>query len=544
MKLLNTSELDVIKILGLTATGRHGVYPSERRDGQPFRVDVIMHVDTRGAATDDDLSRTVDYSEVAADVNEILAGPPVYLIETLAQQVAEAVLKYEAVQIVEVEVHKPDAPIDYEFKDVSMTIRRAREDLHDTSEGDKTSAETQARKIIEANAGAEHAPEDDDLTKPPRDEVRAIVAFGANMGTPWQTLGKAVIDLDNAPGVSVTGISALFRTAPVLGVEQDPQDDYYNAVAEIRTSLSPLGLLAVVQQIEDDHGRVRNERWGPRTLDLDIITYEGIRSDDPKLTLPHPRAHERAFVLEPWLQVDRNATVGRHGRVDVLARQVRDQEIENVADFWVESASQGIYPGKAQPQVDLIQPSERVRHDGLGAGERGQSDAGERGQSDATKQSRSEGAGETGRHARVSEPQASDIGSHTSDSAADSAAQAGDLGSRANERTESPLDTPRRATKRRARHALPDWHRRKPQRIVDDADELYRIEPQRTDKETAKPRPRPRMERGLADDFATGLIPIVDEAPTRVSRRTIVRPTVTGSIPITRPDGREGETES
>ena len=483
---------------------------------------------------------TVDYSEVAADVNEILAGPPVYLIETLAQQVAEAVLKYEAVQIVEVEVHKPDAPIDYEFKDVSMTIRRAREDLHDTSEGDKTSAETQARTIIDASAGAKHAPEDDDLTKPPRDEVRAIVAFGANMGTPWQTLGQAVIDLDNAPGVSITGISALFRTAPVLGVEQDPQDDYYNAVAEIRTSLSPLGLLAVVQQIEDDHGRVRHEHWGPRTLDLDIITYEGIRSDDPKLTLPHPRAHERAFVLEPWLQVDRNATVGRHGRVDVLARQVRDQEIENVADFWVESASQGIYPGEEQPQVDLIQPSERVHHAGLGAGETGRHARDAESQTSAPASRFSEASLHTSdpkSQTNESSPKATDTAVRTGDFVADSA-------SRSSEGTESPLGAPRRSTKRRARHALPDWHRRKPQRIVDDADELYRIEPQPSVKEATQPRPRPRMERGLADDFATGLIPIVDEAPTRVSRRTIVRPTVTGSIPITRPDGREGETES
>ena len=120
------SGLDVIKILGLTATGRHGVYAFERREGQQFTVDVIMYVDTRGAARGDDLSQTVDYSEVAADVNAVLAGPPVFLIETLAQKVAEVVLKYEAVQIVQVVVHKPHAPMDLEFSDVSMTITRAR----------------------------------------------------------------------------------------------------------------------------------------------------------------------------------------------------------------------------------------------------------------------------------------------------------------------------------------------------------------------------------------------------------------------------------
>ncbi len=536
MKLLNTSDLDVIKILGLTATGKHGVYPSERRDGQPFRVDVIMHVDTRSAATDDDLSRTVDYSEVAADVNAILAGPPVYLIETLAQRVAEAVLKYEPVQIVEVEVHKPDAPIDYEFKDVSMTIRRSREEL------DENRSKGQERPTASV-AGMGRPPgekaipvEDDDLTKPPRDEVRAIIAFGANLGTPWQTLGQAVIDLDNAPGVSITGVSALFRTAPVLGEEQDPQNDYYNAVAEVRTSLSPLGLLAVIQQIESDHGRVRTEHWGPRTLDLDIITYEGIRSDDPKLILPHPRAHERAFVLEPWLQVDQNATVGRHGRVDVLVEQVRDQEIEHVADFWVEQAAQGIYPGEEEVHVGLIQPSESVLHSTPVPSEHARASvpaSADRGYNGTLGQSSQEPAS-----AESPSSSRSDVRRprHATDGVeAQAQTQAQQIGE----------SEPRHlaGTEPQAKRALPNWHRRKPQRIVDDADELFPIEPKRPIQRRAKHRPRPRMESGLADDFATGLIPIT-EPPTRISRRTIMRPTVTGAIPVVKPGEEEGEIES
>ncbi|MDO5048612.1 MAG: 2-amino-4-hydroxy-6-hydroxymethyldihydropteridine diphosphokinase [Actinomycetaceae bacterium] len=542
MKLLNTSEFDVIKIMGLTANGRHGVYPYERRDGQPFRVDVIMHVDTRSAANEDDLSRTVDYSEVAADVNAILAGPPVYLIETLAQRVAEAVLQHEAVQIVEVEVHKPDAPMNYEFNDVSMTIRRTRDEVQaarreagarDGGASDDTSASRQTAASPVGRATLATVDEDDDLTRSPHDEVRAVIALGANMGDAWQTLAQAVLALDGAPGVSIAGVSALFRTAPVLAPGQASQDDYYNAVAEVRTSLSPLGLLSVCQQIEDEFGRVRTEHWGPRTLDLDIITYEGVRSDDPQLTLPHPRAHERAFVLEPWLQVDRNATVGRHGRVDVLVEQVRDQRIENVADFWVEEASQGTYPGK-QRDVQDPAPSDSAQSD---ASLNGDVSAVYGAPSDTRPIPRVD---LTGDEPVAKPPIAREPGTSERLSA-------GTLPTRAS---------------RHGRRRLPKWHPLKPRRIVDDASELYRIEPETArptgrharsyafenhDEVPARPRTRqrPRMESGLAEDFATGLLPISEE-PKRMSRRTIVRPTVTGAIPITKPNGHgeRGEAES
>jgi 2-amino-4-hydroxy-6-hydroxymethyldihydropteridine diphosphokinase len=113
----------------------------------------------------------------------------------------------------------------------------------------------------------------------------------------------------------VLAISPVYQTAPVGG---PAQPDYLNAVLAVRTALDPRALLAATQGIEADFGRVRAERFGPRTLDIDIISYDGEVSDDPVLTLPHPRAHERAFVLAPWHDVDPAASLPGRGPVAAL----------------------------------------------------------------------------------------------------------------------------------------------------------------------------------------------------------------------------------
>lgn len=117
---------DRIALQGLSARGRHGWTAGERQSGQEFRVDVVLGVDTRAAATSDDLSDTVDYGDVAARVADIIAGEPVKLVETLAQRIADTCLGYAGVQDVEVTVHKPEAPVSVPFDDVTVTIRRAR----------------------------------------------------------------------------------------------------------------------------------------------------------------------------------------------------------------------------------------------------------------------------------------------------------------------------------------------------------------------------------------------------------------------------------
>jgi 7,8-dihydroneopterin aldolase/epimerase/oxygenase len=117
---------DRIALRGLTAQGRHGWFPTEREAGQEFSVDVVLGVDARAAAASDDLGDTVDYSKIAEQVIDTLAGEPVKLIETLAQRIADVCLSYDLVEDVEVTVHKPEAPVPVPFDDVTVTIRRAR----------------------------------------------------------------------------------------------------------------------------------------------------------------------------------------------------------------------------------------------------------------------------------------------------------------------------------------------------------------------------------------------------------------------------------
>lgn len=469
MALPESQRYDLIRVLGLTAHGRHGVYPTERAEGQPFTVDVTMYVDTRRAADTDDLKHTVDYSEVAQRVAQILSGSPVNLIETLAQRVADAVLDFPAVQIVEVEVHKPYAPMQCEFSDVTMTIRRHR----DTADEDvatvpaKSSVDAQSVGTQPGRSSATEKPvaaepaapstaqksaapvaaklsaaekpgpgtkrsaqkdaEDEPRVLSPRDEDvvleaplfaavsraagwrqsapapvgastpetaptpaavgspaaagsrqsapapagastpqtapapeiqpqpqakpatrrrrgattatnRAILGLGANLGNAPHVLAQAVKELDSAGEIEVRGVSGLFRSAPLLAPGQDPQPDYYNAVVQVETVLSARELLDAVHWVEAQHGRQRRERWGARTLDIDLIIFNEDELDDPQLTVPHPRAAQRAFVLVPWLQIDSQATLQGQA-VAALVQAVADQQLEQLDDSWVEEAA-------------------------------------------------------------------------------------------------------------------------------------------------------------------------------------------------------------
>ena len=131
--------LDEISLTGLTVYGHHGVYDHERADGQPFLVDLRLHLSLRAAAASDDVADTVHYGEVAQRVAAIVGGEPVNLLETLAQRIADALLAEDGVRMVAVTVHKPGAPIDLEFADVSVTIRRARPDAWISAESESRS---------------------------------------------------------------------------------------------------------------------------------------------------------------------------------------------------------------------------------------------------------------------------------------------------------------------------------------------------------------------------------------------------------------------
>ena len=144
-----------------------------------------------------------------------------------------------------------------------------------------------------------------------------VLALGSNLGDRLANLQGGVDALCARPGLSGAGVSPVYETAPVGG---PAQPEYLNAVLVAATTLSAHAVLQRCQKAESALGRVRTERWGPRTLDVDVIVYGTEVSDDPELTLPHPRAHERAFVLAPWHDVDPGAVIPGRGRVaDLLA---------------------------------------------------------------------------------------------------------------------------------------------------------------------------------------------------------------------------------
>ncbi|KRV48937.1 2-amino-4-hydroxy-6-hydroxymethyldihydropteridine pyrophosphokinase [Wenjunlia vitaminophila] len=158
----------------------------------------------------------------------------------------------------------------------------------------------------------------------------AVLSLGSNLGNRLETLQGAVDALEDTPGLRVKAVSPVYETEPV-GVVGQP--NYFNAVVLIKTTLPPFSLLERAGAIEEAFHRVREERWAPRTIDVDIVTYQDVVSTDPALTLPHPRAHERAFVLAPWADVDPDAVLPGRGRVVDLLGTVGRQGVIHREDI-------------------------------------------------------------------------------------------------------------------------------------------------------------------------------------------------------------------
>ena len=147
--------------------------------------------------------------------------------------------------------------------------------------------------------------------------MKAVISLGANIGDPKAQMDIAVALLREA--LEVTAISEYVSTKPVSDIEQP---DYLNAICIAESELPALDLLAVLHGIEKTLGRERLERWGPRKIDLDLIQFGSLLSSADELTLPHPRAHERRFVLEPWHSIDPEAILLTHGRISELLEQL------------------------------------------------------------------------------------------------------------------------------------------------------------------------------------------------------------------------------
>lgn len=299
--------MDQIRLTGVRAVGKHGVLDFEHERAQTFVVDATLFLDLAPAGHSDDLHDTVDYGAIAKGIVAIIEGDHVDLIEKLADRIASMILEYPAVARTQVTVHKPSAPIVVPFDDVSVTVERSRE---------TASAASQVH--------------------------HAVIAMGGNQGDMVATLRDAVRSIDGLASTQVTGVSPLYRT-DAWGMP-DGTPEFHNAVVSVNTRLSALELLRGLQRIEADHGRVRTDHWTSRTLDLDIIDFDGQESQDPDLTLPHPRAWQRAFVLGPWLALEPDAELtGDHaGSVAQLLHESTDRDhIDEIADDWMVGGSVG-----------------------------------------------------------------------------------------------------------------------------------------------------------------------------------------------------------
>ena len=156
---------------------------------------------------------------------------------------------------------------------------------------------------------------------------RVMIGLGSNVGDPIQQIRTALREIDDLEGCSLVRVSSFYESAPVGGVEQAP---FVNAAAEIRTTLSPQALMTSLLGIERLHNRVRSVKNGPRTLDLDILVFNDWQLDQADLVTPHPRAHERAFVLVPLLELAPELVIPGKGLASDLLRQISDQPVNKI----------------------------------------------------------------------------------------------------------------------------------------------------------------------------------------------------------------------
>lgn len=363
---------DTITLTGIRIEAAHGVLAKEKQYPQTFIVDATLHLDLSKAGLSDKLSDTVDYGQIARRIVSTVKSEQVNLLEHLANKIATAILLTAAIEAVDVTIHKPQAPLVVPFSDVSVSIHRtqmpirsvreqARQEAGETDEvlyGSSVNARqaADAREMMAASrraaerevaAGREMAADikraSDDADPAQESESEhsprvhhAIIAMGGNLGNVTSTLRQAVVSMDALKGNQIVGISPLYRTTP-WGMEENTPD-FLNAVVELDTTMSAPQLLQALQLIEAAHGRTREVHWGSRPLDLDIIDFDRMVSTHPDLTLPHPRAWQRAFVLAPLADIDPDFEfTGEHGGpVTELLKHAPDRDgVEMVSQTWI-----------------------------------------------------------------------------------------------------------------------------------------------------------------------------------------------------------------
>lgn len=250
--------MDKICIDELKIFAHHGVFDFENEKGQNFYVNAVLYVDTEKAGITDNLEDSVDYGAVCTLIKKVMTENTYKLIETAAQSVAASILmNYSVVKNVDIEIRKPEAPVDMDFSSISVKISRG---WHKT-----------------------------------------VIALGSNMGDSVEYINTAVEKIKNSPYFKNLKVSELITTKPYGYTNQN---DFINGALSCYTMYSPHGLLEFLQSLEKDAKRVREIHWGPRTLDLDIILYDNDIINEPDLIIPHQDMKNRYFVLKPAAEIE------------------------------------------------------------------------------------------------------------------------------------------------------------------------------------------------------------------------------------------------
>ena len=249
--------MDKIKIKDLELYCRHGVYPEENALGQKFLFSAVLHVSTREAGKTDDLGQSVNYGELGHFIKDFMEAHTYKLLEAVLENLAKAILlRWTQIDRITLEVKKPWAPVGLPLDTVAVEITRGWHSVY--------------------------------------------VALGSNMGEKETYLRNAVLALDEKEDCRVLKVSDFITTAP-YGVTE--QEEFLNGVLFMKTLLTPEELLVRLHEIEAAADRVRLLRWGPRTLDLDILFYDDLIIDTEELHIPHIDMQNRDFVLEPLAQI-------------------------------------------------------------------------------------------------------------------------------------------------------------------------------------------------------------------------------------------------
>jgi dihydroneopterin aldolase/2-amino-4-hydroxy-6-hydroxymethyldihydropteridine diphosphokinase len=250
--------MDKIIIDSLEIFATHGVLDAEKTLGQKFIVSEELFLSLREAGNSDNLNKTVNYARVCENITKIMQRDTYDLIETCAEKIASYILhKYASVSAITVTVEKPHEPDSQSVRNLAVQITRGWNKVY--------------------------------------------LGLGANIGDAKLTLDSAIEKIDENNDMRIIRKSSYYKTRHISDI---PQEDYLNAVVEIETIFTPHELIRCLMQIESELGRERSVRFAPRTIDIDVLTYNSLITDDTEIILPHPRMHERLFVLVPFCELN------------------------------------------------------------------------------------------------------------------------------------------------------------------------------------------------------------------------------------------------